>query len=97
MRMRISFITSLIIAVFAVVFALQNTEVVIIDFLFWGFESSLALVLLLTFLIGALCGFLVVLSSQIRTALRSREEDASDTAQDTSGSQPKDVPEHTST
>lgn len=39
-----------------VVFALQNSEVIIVNFINWAFESSLALLLVLTFAAGMLAG-----------------------------------------
>jgi len=37
-----------------VIFAIQNTQTVKIQFLFWGFETSSVLTILVSFLIGVL-------------------------------------------
>lgn len=52
-------IAALGIAVLTVIFALQNAIPVGVTFLFWSFEGSLALVLMLTFALGVLVSLLV--------------------------------------
>jgi len=56
----------LLFAVMAVIFAVQNVEVVPISFLFWQTEGSLALVLLLALVIGVVIGLLVTLPTRIK-------------------------------
>ncbi len=70
-------ITAIIIAVLAVVFALQNAALVSVSFLFWSFEASLALVLLLTFLVGAVASMFIMLSWMLRSKAgkRGKEEE----------------------
>lgn len=51
-------IGSFIIAILAVTFALQNSISVPITLWFWDFEGSLALIILLTLLIGTLLGIM---------------------------------------
>lgn len=53
-------IVAVIIAILAVIFALQNTVPVTVSILFFEFQSSLALVLLLTLAIGILLGIIVL-------------------------------------
>lgn len=53
-------IISLIIAVIAVIFALQNADPVSVTVLTAQYESSLALVLILTIILGILMGILVL-------------------------------------
>lgn len=53
-------IAALIIAILAVVFALQNADIILVTFLIWKFEGSLALVLLLTFVTGAIVSLLIL-------------------------------------
>ncbi len=53
-----SILMALLIAMVAVVFALQNATTVTISFLVWKFDGSLALLLLLTLAIGFLIGWL---------------------------------------
>lgn len=62
-------IFALIIAVVAVIFALQNTMTVTISFLAWEITGSLSLVLLITLAIGALIGLLVLAPSAIRNTI----------------------------
>ena len=62
-------IFALLIAVVAVIFALQNTMTVTISFLAWEVTGSLSLVLLITLAIGAVIGLLVLAPSTIKTTL----------------------------
>lgn len=59
-------IVALVIAIFAVIFALQNTIMVTVTFLFWQFNGSLALILLVTLAVGAVVTFLAYLPGLIR-------------------------------
>ena len=58
--MQLFTIAAMLFAALGVAFALQNSIPVTVAFLFWRFDSSLALVLLLTLAIG---GFIVALVS----------------------------------
>lgn len=51
---------ALLISLAALAFAVQNTSVVTVSFLLWRFESSLALVLLIAFALGALVALLLL-------------------------------------
>jgi lipopolysaccharide assembly protein A len=51
-------IAIIIIAILFAVFILQNAQVVEVRFLFWGTEASRAIVLLVTFFIGLVSGWL---------------------------------------
>lgn len=62
-------IFALLIAVIAVIFALQNTITVTISFLAWKVTGSLSLVLLITLAIGALIGLLVLAPSAIKSTI----------------------------
>ncbi len=53
-------------AIGAVLFALQNNSAVSVSFLFWRFDSTLALVLILTLGLGALIAVLVSAPAMIR-------------------------------
>ena len=64
--MLILVIVALLIAIFAVIFALQNTIMVTVTFLFWQFNGSLALILLVTLAVGAVVTFLAYLPALIR-------------------------------
>jgi len=54
------------VAILAVVFALQNAVPITVSFLTWRFESSLALVLLITLALGILMSLLVSVPSMIK-------------------------------
>ena len=66
--MQVLLIIALLIAVLAVIFALQNAVTVSIAFLVWKTEGSLALVLLVALAVGALISFLASLPAIIRGA-----------------------------
>lgn len=59
-------VLALIIAIFAVIFALQNTALVTVTFLLWTFEQSLALVLLLSLAAGVVVGLFTLLPTTFR-------------------------------
>lgn len=56
--MQIYLFAAAIIAVLAVIFALQNAITITVHFLFWQVESSLALILILSFIAGLVTSFL---------------------------------------
>jgi len=56
----------LVLAILAVVIALQNTVVIIINFLFWKFAGSLALILILALIFGFIAGLLVIIPTVIK-------------------------------
>ena len=64
--MQLQLIVAIIVAILAVVFALQNTVPIIVSFLTWRFESSLALVLLITVALGVIISLLVSVPSKIK-------------------------------
>jgi uncharacterized integral membrane protein len=64
--MQLQLIVAIIVAILAVVFALQNAVPITVSFLTWRFESSLALVLLITFALGILMSLLVSVPSMIK-------------------------------
>lgn len=59
-------IFSLVIALLAILFAIQNTTVTPIRFLFWETEGSLALVLFIALVAGALISYLATAPGQIK-------------------------------
>ena len=67
--MQFLIIIALLIAVIAVVFALQNTAVVTITFLAWTVDGSLALVVLLAVLTGVLISVFVSLPSIVKNRI----------------------------
>ncbi len=59
-------ILALVIAIFAVIFALQNLISVTVTFLAWDINASLALIILATLAMGVLLGWLVTIPGGIR-------------------------------
>ena len=58
-------------------FVVQNAEVVEIKFLFWSFEASRAIVLIMTYLTGIISGWLSVLILKRKKKSTKRPESAS--------------------
>ena len=65
-------IVALILAVFAIIFALQNAASVTLTFLLWSFQGSLALVVIVTLLAGVLITLLALAPALVRGRLRVR-------------------------
>lgn len=72
--MQIFIIISLFIAIVAVVFAVQNSEMATISFLAWDGQLPLALVLMFTLLAGVIVGIFVSLPSNLRYRFRIRNQ-----------------------
>lgn len=70
--MRISLILSMIIAILAVVFALQNPYVITIKMGPFETEGSTALVLIVTFAVGVLVGVLATLPGRIKAKMQTK-------------------------
>ncbi len=64
--MHILVVAALLVALAAVVFALQNPTLVVVKFAIWQFQGSLALVLLLTFALGFFVSLLLSLAGSFR-------------------------------
>lgn len=67
-------IVALVIAVVAVIFALQNSMLVTISFFSWTLTGSLSLVLLATLAIGVLIGLLVLAPNLLRKTFKSSSQ-----------------------
>ncbi len=67
--MQVFLILSLIIAALATIFAVQNAIPTTINFLVWEFEGSLALILLIALIAGAMISFFASLPTLIRSRL----------------------------
>lgn len=65
---------ALLIAALAILFAAQNNDPANVSFLFWEFESSLAFVLVISLLAGALISFFVSLPSNLKTRWSQRNQ-----------------------
>ncbi|TNJ36060.1 LapA family protein [Chlorobaculum thiosulfatiphilum] len=67
-------IIALLIAVLAVVFALQNSMLVTVSFFSWTITGSLSLVLLATLAIGVLIGLLVLSPALLKKTFKSSSQ-----------------------
>ena len=72
--MQIFLFFALIIAVLAVFFALQNSDPANVKFAVWEFNSSLAFVLLLAVLAGAMISFFFSLPANVRARWTIRQQ-----------------------
>lgn len=63
-------VLALILAIVAVIFALQNTAAVTLTFFAWEVGGSLSLVVLVTLVIGVLVGWLFVAPSLVKNSLQ---------------------------
>ena len=52
-------VTTIILLILTAVIIFQNTVPVFLNILFWGFEASLIILLLLVFLIGLIIGYFI--------------------------------------
>ncbi len=71
--MIISLVLGILLGAAAVVFALQNTALVSVSFFSWQFEGSLAVVLIMTVLLGVLISLLLVLPETFKSFFRYRK------------------------
>ena len=72
--MLFSLLLALLITVAALVFAFQNAGPARVSFLVWQFQSSLALVLVVSFAAGLVSGVLLVLPARIRAGLAAASQ-----------------------
>ena len=68
--MRIFFVIALILALLVTVFAVQNNQPITISFLFWSINGSLALVLMVTLVLGIVIGVLLMAPGSVRNRLQ---------------------------
>ena len=64
--MQVYLFVAALIAVLAVIFALQNAIPITVSFLIWRVESSLALILIIAFIAGLITSFLFNTLTRIR-------------------------------
>lgn len=64
--MKIKLIAGFLLAIVLVIFAIQNAEIVTVEFLFWHLDISSALLILLSVGMGALAYFLLSLSGSLK-------------------------------
>ena len=67
--MQVFLVFALLIALVAVIFAVQNTAIVTISFLVWNFPNSLAVIILLTLFAGVLISILMSAPGWIKNRL----------------------------
>jgi uncharacterized membrane protein YciS (DUF1049 family) len=72
--MQLLIVLALLIVVAIVLFALQNSAIVTISFLFFHYDGSLALILVLVFSSGLLAGLLISIPSLFRKSSDLREQ-----------------------
>jgi uncharacterized integral membrane protein len=72
--MQILLIFSLVIAVLAVLFAVQNNQPVTVRFLLWSIQSTSALVILVSILAGVLISLFASSPSMVRNKLNLRSQ-----------------------
>ena len=86
--MRFGLLFSLVLAILAVIFALQNPQPMDVNLLFFETEGSTALVLILTFGFGVVVGLLSSLPGRIRARreLKALKKQQSTNQKNTSGS-----------
>lgn len=65
--MQVFLVFALLLSLFAVVFAVQNTAIVTVSFLMWDFDNSLAVVILLTIFTGVLISILMSLPGWVKS------------------------------
>ncbi len=68
--MRIFFVFALVLALLVTVFAVQNNQPITISFLFWSIEGSLALLLMVTLVLGIVIGVLLMAQGSVRSRLQ---------------------------
>lgn len=71
--MRTGLILSLLLAILAVIFALQNPQSMDVNLLVFETQGSTALILILTFGLGVLVGLLSTLPKQLRTRRKLKD------------------------
>lgn len=71
--MRFGLVSALVLAVVAVIFALQNPQPMEVNLLFFETEGSTALVLILTFAFGVVVGLISSLPGRLRARRKVKE------------------------
>jgi len=72
--MQLLFFVAVGAALLAVVFAVQNTSLVTVQFFSWQFDGSLALILLVAFALGFLTSFLLSLPAMMKRTWTIRQQ-----------------------
>lgn len=94
--MRFGLLFSLLLAIVAVIFALQNPQPMDVNLLFFRTEGSTALILILTFSLGIIVGLLSSLPGRLRARRQLKELQkqvaSSSDVDDLAGDFPPDAP-----
>lgn len=90
--MRLGLIFSLLLAVLAVIFALQNPQTMDVNLLFFQTQGSTALVLILTFVLGVVVGLLSSLPGRLRARRKLKELQQKQTSRPSPRSSPSSSP-----
>jgi len=94
--MRFGLLFSLLLAIVAVIFALQNPQPMDVNLLFFRTEGSTALILILTFSLGIVVGLLSSLPGRLRARRQLKELQkqvaSSSDVNDVTGDVPPDAP-----
>ncbi len=81
--MQLFMILALVVALFSAIFAVQNTSPVTVNFLGYTMESSLAIVMLLTFSAGCIVSLCVSIPTMYMRQRRKRKQETDSPARDT--------------
>ncbi len=71
--MKFTFVLTLVLVVLALIFALQNTDQVSLNFFTLAFSGSVASVTIVTFIVGVVSGFLLLLPKIFTSTLMTRK------------------------
>ncbi len=71
--MIILFIIGLLLGVVAVIFTLQNIDIITVTFFSWHLTGSLALILFLTLIVGILVAILLILPESVNNYFRYKK------------------------
>lgn len=71
--MPVLLVVAIALAALTAVFAIQNSGVIAVTFLGWEWEASLALILIITFGVGILVGYLAGLPSRVKKSSQLRQ------------------------
>jgi putative membrane protein len=63
----------------AVIFSVQNASPVALSFLSWHFEASVAIVILLTLVVGMILGMAILSLLRLRRSMRKKREQGKQT------------------
>lgn len=88
-------ILAIVLAVLVAIFALQNSAVIMVTFLAWHWEASLALVLILVLGAGILIGYLAGLPSawKSKSEVRQTRREIKDLEKEVGAQDPGGLPE----